>query len=522
MKSNRSVLQSFWRNYRALTAISVSALLLRLYKLTAISLWHDEAFSALLLRYSWPEMIHRIGLDVHPPMYYFALRLWSDVFGHALFSLRALSVVFGVATVVAVYFLVMELFDQKSVAVTAALLVAANPFQIQYVTEARMYTMGAFLVVTSAWCLAKALAWQRKFYLELPNMKFRNLSRWYYIGFSLSAILASLTHYYLLFSVAALGLYGLLYHYRTYGWQIKKYRYLLASGGLIFIGFLPWLKIFLFQFQQVGAGYWISPMNWWSIPRTLYDLLIRIAEPHSILLIGVTLLTLLAIVRFLRRTPGLGKWLILGLFMAPFAGSILFLLIAKLRGQNSSVFLVRYFIFASSFYLIILAGAIQSLARRTIKSTLLGLFVVLNLFSVFYYWHELKTDQRIGMAGAANFLSANVKPTDKLYVGSSFIFFNYKYYNRTPIVPLLYSGGSQVKDLPHFAGTAILSDADLIKDFSEEVKPGDTVWLLWTTGFGSQKPTVPSNWQQKSEAGFEDVRPYPGSWIIATEYLVAR
>ncbi|MBU4141332.1 hypothetical protein KKE99_00455, partial [Patescibacteria group bacterium] len=59
-----------------LIAILVIGLILRLYNLIAVSLWHDEAFSALLIRYPFGEMIARIILDVHPPLYYIILRVW--------------------------------------------------------------------------------------------------------------------------------------------------------------------------------------------------------------------------------------------------------------------------------------------------------------------------------------------------------------------------------------------------------------------------------------------------------------
>ena len=43
-------------------------LFFQLANLTSISLWHDEAFSALLVQYEdYTEMIDRIRLDVHPP-----------------------------------------------------------------------------------------------------------------------------------------------------------------------------------------------------------------------------------------------------------------------------------------------------------------------------------------------------------------------------------------------------------------------------------------------------------------------
>src|SRR5665213_2638211 len=117
---------------RALIFILIVAAILRIYNLTSISLWHDEAFSALLITYHWGEMFHRIGLDVHPPAYYVALRLWAYVFGHSLWALRGFSMFFGVATVYATYLFVKAAFKKEDLALGAALLVAINPFQIQY------------------------------------------------------------------------------------------------------------------------------------------------------------------------------------------------------------------------------------------------------------------------------------------------------------------------------------------------------------------------------------------------------
>jgi hypothetical protein len=74
--------------------------------------------------------------------------------------------------------------------------------------------------------------------------------------------------------------------------------------------------------------------------------------------------------------------------------------------------------------------------------------------------------------------------------------------------------------MPHFAGTAILTDADLLPYFEQSAQAGDTVWLLWTNGFGGNKPTTPANWKQVDEHGFAEVRPYVGTWIVVTKYVV--
>ncbi len=514
-------LNAFLNRNWILLSITGAGILLRLYKLTAISLWHDEAFSALLIKYSWGEMTYRIGLDVHPPMYYYFLRFWHYVLGDSLYSLRGLSVLFGVATIIITYLLVKKVFANNNTALMAATLVALNPFQIQYVTEARMYTMGAFFVVLTAYLLVKALEITKNYYLPTGIILKPKLSQVVaaYTAFTVSASILTYTHYYLLFSVVGLGLYGIFHLWKTFRWQFSRYALLLLSGIGIGVLFLPWLKIFLFQFKQVGAGYWIPPMDVWSIPSTLYDLIIHIGAPYKFVMVLILLATIWFTIRIIKSYQQTGKWLVIGLFVAPFAGSIMFAILAKLKGETSSVYLVRYFLFASPFLLIMIALWLEQIKIRGLKYLFLITLVVLNLFGTWYYWHELQVDKKPGMAALSSIINANAQNDHKIIVASSFEFFNYKYYNKSGIAPLLYTNGNHVENLPHYAGTAILTESDLLLNFSDATK-GSTVWMVWTTGFGGSKPIVPTNWTQIDEHGFAEVRPYVGTWVVVTEYRV--
>lgn len=519
-----SKLQNFISNNLTLLGLTLAGLLLRLWHLTSISLWHDEAFSALLIKYSWTEMMHRIGLDVHPPMYYIFLRIWADIFGHSLFSLRAMSVLFGVGAIIITYYFVNYVFANKKAALIAAALIAVNPFQVQYVTEARMYTMGAFFAIAAAFALAAALRTQTQYYVTIANEVLRAQLRKrflkYYALFVICSAILIYTHYYLLFTVAALMAYAVLYcliHFKT---QFTRYGWVIFSGILIGVSFLPWFKVFLFQFRQVGAGYWIPPMNIWSIPSTLWELLLRLPNPTNWMFILVTIFTIWIIIKLIWKRAETEKWLIIAGFLAPFAGAILFLLLAKLQGNASSVYLVRYFIFCSSFYLILVAIFLSTMRIRQIGMLFTAILIAANVYSVWNYWDVLQVQTKPGMAKASEFLAVNVEPQHKVFIGSSFEFFNYKYYNRTPVKPLLFTDGHYTHDLPHFAGTAILTDEDLVLNFADVTKSGDTIWLLWTNGFGGSKPNTPTNWTQIDEKGFAEVRPYPGTWIIVTEYKV--
>lgn len=526
--------KSFLKRNLALIGIVIGGLLLRLWHLTDISLWHDEAFSALLIKYSWSEMMTRIGLDVHPPIYYIFLRFWSYVFGHSLFSLRGMSVMFGVATIIAGYYFVKYVFRSERAALISALLIAVNPFQVQYVTEARMYTMGAFFAVAAAFALVTALRTQNSFYVNSNNVvlqaKLKKCFLWNYALFALCSAILIYTHYYLLFMVAALGLYAIFYCAMNFHTEFKKYIWVVISGIAIGISFIPWLNIFLFQFKQVGGGYWIPPMDRWSIPSTLWELLLRLPVNYGEMIwklteaqwawLFITILTGAIIIRFLWKYTETEKWLVLGAFLAPFGGAILFLILAKIQGNDSSVYLVRYFIFCSSFYLIIVALFISRLRIKQIGYALVVILVGLNLYSIWNYWDLIQVQTKPGMAAAGKFLDANVEPTHKIYVGSSFQFFNYKYYNHTSVKPLLFTDGRYTHDLPHYAGTAILTDEDLVLNFSDTTSSGDTIWLIWTNGFGGTKPATPEKWEQVAETVYPEIRPYVGTIVYVTQYKV--
>lgn len=528
------------KKYFWLIVILIVATALRFYHNLDISLWHDEAFSALMIRYPWQEMFYRLGLDVHPPAYYVALRLWHYGFGDSLLSLRGFSILFGVLGVWATWLFVKLTFKSEKAALWAAFLTAVNPFTITFSTEARMYTFGAFFALLAAYFLVRALREQKEFYsdekLNMPNLpqdiKLKKNFVWHYVWFALCAGVIDMTHYYLFFTTVALCLYALIYHLYHYKYNFKRYAALLSSYIAIIILFLPWLKQLLFQYKQVQAGYWIPPIDVWSIPGTLWTILLAIGHNNSNsvtqkMLIVVVLFSVFFFWRFLRKSDFYEKWLVVLAFLAPFGGAILFAVLAHLKGSNTSVYQERYFLFSSTFYIIALAVWLEEIKPKWLSVSLFLIYAVFNFYAFSNYWSGLDIAHKPGMNAAAKFLGANVTASDHVFVGTSFEFFNYKYYDfsayplPTGVRPLLFSGGTtQAKDIPHFAGTALLSDADLLPSFSGAAHPGDTVWLLWTYAFGASKPDVPLSWIKVDEHEYPDVRPYVGTSIYVTEYRV--
>jgi mannosyltransferase len=135
--------------------IAIAATVLRLHLLGEKSFWLDEGCSYWYATLPWPRFWNLMWLrEANMVFYYLLLRAWLHL-GNSEAVLRSLSVVFGVATVFAVYRLGRDLFGQ-SVGLIAAALLAVHSFHIRYSREARSYSLLVFLLVLSTLFFARA------------------------------------------------------------------------------------------------------------------------------------------------------------------------------------------------------------------------------------------------------------------------------------------------------------------------------------------------------------------------------
>jgi len=484
-----------------LCGILLGAVVLNLYGLTKTSLWHDEAFSMLLPQYSFAEMIKRAGLDVHPPLYYILLRPWFALLGESLFSLRAFSALFSLLSTLLIYFLVKKVFKNNAAALLSTALFAFSSFQIQYAREGRMYSIGTFFVIASSWLLIKAL--------ESNNWKTWTL-------YSIMAVAGIYTHYYVIFSIVGQALFIAHWIIRQNRFNVKKLlrskalRLGLFSCILIALIFAPWLPYFARQVSQVQENYWIPPMNKWSIPATIFKMLVgKDINTHEkalqVLMIAIIITLLGIIFLIVKKINSQSKWLMILLFTTPFLG-------AALLSLKRAIYLDRYFIFCQPFLAIMIALAVMEIKKRPIRKAIVIILTLFTVLSFPFYWQRLKVAQKPGIKPIAEYLNKEVEADHGLYVGSSFVYFIFQYYNETGIKPLLYADGP----LSHFSGTALLDEQNMVRSIGLDSKKYNTVWMLNTTGYGNYQPEVPVNWKKIEEKAAEDVS--NRGWIIATKY----
>jgi|TARA_B100002003_G_scaffold140990_2_gene130404 mannosyltransferase len=132
--------------------LSLGAFVLRVVRLDYRALWWDEGRNIFFARLDWvsaAEISVRSG-DTNPPIYRLLLGGWMQLAGASPFSVRLLSVFFGVLAVALLYRLAAELYGERVAAIAAALAAVAPPL-VYYSQEAKGYPLVVLAAVWSAW-----------------------------------------------------------------------------------------------------------------------------------------------------------------------------------------------------------------------------------------------------------------------------------------------------------------------------------------------------------------------------------
>lgn len=132
-----------------LKIIFIFAFVIRLIALDQ-SLWLDEATTAMAVtKFSFYDLLVKFApSDFHPPLYYFLIKIWSNIFGVSEIALRFPSVIFALGTGFLIYKIAKN--SKLSIINKSGLWAAAfflfNPLIVYYSQEARMYLMVVFLI----------------------------------------------------------------------------------------------------------------------------------------------------------------------------------------------------------------------------------------------------------------------------------------------------------------------------------------------------------------------------------------
>ena len=159
-------------------------------------------------------------------VYHWLLGAWEFVIGISPFSVRTFSLLSGLLAISAMYRFGKDFFSAK-IGLYSASILAFSAFYIDYMHEARAYTLLAFFTILAVYC-----------YLRIMS---KAQAHWgWYLGLALMLAALAYTHYVALAMGVVLGIYHLTRWDNSRKWWLVVLT--MAIGGALF---LPWLSITL-------------------------------------------------------------------------------------------------------------------------------------------------------------------------------------------------------------------------------------------------------------------------------------
>lgn len=340
-----------------------------LFNLGFSDLWSDEIYTKAMVDCSLQEFFVRLSNDLHPPLYYLLLKLFTSIFGLSAISLRIFSVIGILSTFLIGYFAGRKVFGQQG-ALYFCLMLLSIPMLASYSHEARMYTWAAF--ATTGVFIYSCL------FLKSGDNK--NL-----ILLFVFTLAAMYMHYYSTIAAFAANAFVLIYMLVT---KNRKWLWHLIAMVLAGILFLPWLSMMIVQIKKVQHAFWAPEVSFttllscFTIPFTEQYWTTGYATALIILMYS-----LLAFTVYKSFTQTFTEHrIILWLSLSVFLGTLLIVSIISLFSQP---FLFHRYVMAVVVMLIVPHTILfMHLKSKALKYILLAAILFLSIkvsFSTFYF-----------------------------------------------------------------------------------------------------------------------------------------
>ena len=470
-----------------------------LFTITKSSFWFDEAFGAYLTHYNFIDIARYTATDVHPPLFYWLLKLWSMLFGNSELALRSMSVFFGGVAIVFGYLLTKKLFNRKTAQISLIFMVL-SPMLIRYSQEARMYTLVAAIAMAATYVLTMAVNTKKKTPWIVYGVLV-GLGMWVHYFAAIVWIAHFIWHGDNIRRISKKGEF--LKKLFTKEWRLAIY---VAIGV-----FLLWIPLFVGQSFVVQAfGFWIpavnpgTPLNFLTNAVYYRDLTETTGWlAFAIILISIVLSVLaVKVYKTLNTSDRQSYRLIITLAFVP--SIILFILSVPLR----SVFIDRYLI-TSTIGIAIFIGVTLALGYKSmrikwryISTFFMALLFIIGIVNVYqlgnYNKNTQDSNQTRQIVQAAVAKSTDGQP---IIAATPWLFFEVVFYE-SDSHPVYFI---EVSDYKYGSLDMVkYSDAHKIKNISEFAKENPIVWYVGWVGDGDLKAPYP-NWEKIQEVTINDL-----------------
>ena len=466
------------------------------------SIWFDEAFSAYIAQFSFWDIARYTATDVHPPFYYWVLKVWSNLFGTTELAYRSLSILFGAGTITAAFFFTRKLFG-RAIAWTSLLFLVISPMVIRYSDEARMYTLAALIVFAASYVLVRAKETKRR-------------SLWILYGVLVS--LGMWTHYFTAFVWLA--------HWAWHGTEVwrkgmsfkelwKKFfskDWVIAYAVAVGL-YIPWLPFMAIQLGTVqGSGFWIGPVTINSPTNYFTNIFYYLEREQvhgwlAVILIALLTLVVVFIPRVYRALNAKQKQSFLLVSALAWVPPVL-LFIVSLPPLRSS-FVERYLIPAIVAFSIFLAIVLIVGTRRwkpvlrPLPILLVVGMMIFGITNVFTYGNFNKsTNFHILTREVIDEIHTKAQPGEPIVAQTPWIFYEAIPY-ATEDHPVYYIGETAEQNI----GSLDMLKADnpnKIKDLAAFKQQHPTIWFIGQNETGEGIPPYEDSWKNLQTIGVKD------------------
>lgn len=375
----------------ALAVLTAIALLLRLPNLEGKSLWLDEISSLTFATLDWHSFWALVQQhEGNMLAYYLLLRAWIHL-GQSQWIAKLLSIIFGIATVPAMYALGKELYGRRVGLISASVL-TVSACHVRASQWIRSYSLMLLMLVLASWFLAQAL--------ERPTLRNCTL-------YVLTSAFAVYNHFYAALVLGTQVISVLWLAPRTIAWR-RIILCWLALGCLLAPAALYVL------FRNTGQLDWILPPQ----PRELLHWAVFLAGAggtgvaYVLLAICIALcgISFAAVFRsWAGPARSLEKWRL----AFPVLWLTLPVAIAFLVSYAKPVFFFRYLIICLPAFVLLIAHGISYWRPSLTRTALLMIALGLSLVTVVLAY---RTEE--DWAGSMHYLLTRVQPGEPVFAGT--------------------------------------------------------------------------------------------------------
>jgi 4-amino-4-deoxy-L-arabinose transferase-like glycosyltransferase len=349
--------------------IFVFATFFYLFNIGFSDLWSDEIYTKSMLDGSLSNFYTKFKNDLHPPLYYLGLKLFTALFGLNPITLRFFSVLGVLSTILLGYFAGQRIFGKQG-ALYFCLMLISLPMLAVYSHQARMYTWAAFSI-TGVFIYS---------YLFIKTGKNRDL-----VLLFVFTLIAMYIHYYSMVAAFVANMYVFLHLLWA---KNKKWPHHLFSLLFAALLFLPWFFMFIIQVKRVQHAFWVPEV---SLTTILHCFAIPFTEQfwttdYSISMI-ILIYSLIIFTFFKSSAKSFSEYrLVLWLSLFIYTGTLLVVLIISLFSQ--SILFSRYVVSIVVMLVIPPTVLFVQMKLKWLKMILISIILFLGIrisISTFYF-----------------------------------------------------------------------------------------------------------------------------------------